>query len=262
MPPSKRSSSRPTEKRQWKSSHQDLLGNDQNQQKTISELFATSKIPSARLKNATADGVSPTKRLKFSHPTSPPSKPLTSAEMYSFPPSNTEQASKTDGKVDGPEVIDLTGSPTGGSPKPTPTRRRPSGTVRPATLKPHKGPRKLVVKNLKETPKADPELYYNQVWKQLDAALSAIFANEKMPYSFEELYKGVESLCRQDHAPAAYRKLREKCKQNVSLRVLEPLVQNASTADAVGTLGAIVKAWSTWTAQLVNHGYTSKRKFY
>ena len=260
MPPSKRSSSHSREKRQRKSSHQDLLGNDQNQQKTISELFATSKIPSARLGTTTADGVSPTKRLKYSHTTSPPSKPLTSAEMYSFPPSNTKHTSKADITVDGPEIIDLTGSPTSGSPKPTPTRRRPSGTVRPTTPKPHNGPRKLVVKNLKTTPKADPEQYYNQVWKQLDAALSAIFANEAMPYSFEELYKGVESLCRQDHAPAAYRKLREKCKQNVSLRVLEPLVQHASTADAVGTLGAVVKAWSTWTAQLVSHDCIPKKR--
>ena len=261
MPPSKRSSSHSREKRQWKSSHQDLLGNDQNQQKTISELFATSKIPSARLGTATADGVSPTKRLKYSHPTSPPSKPLTSAEMYSFP-SNIKQTSKTDGTVDGPEVIDLTGSPSGGSPKPTPTRRRPSGIVRPTTLKPHNGPKKIVVKNLKTTPKADPEQYYIQVWKQLDAALSAIFANEETPYSFEELYKGVESLCRQDYAQPVYRKLREKCKQNVSLRVLEPLVQDASTADAVGTLCAIVKAWSTWTAQLVNHGYNPPERIY
>ena len=255
MPSSKRSGCQSTEQTQWKLSHQSTPGSDQNPQKTLSELFATSEKPSVRPESIEAEGPSPSKRLKFSH-TSPSTtllpKNITTAEMYSFPPSTPKRNSSTNGAFSESEVIDLTGSPGAGTFKPASTRRKPSGTVRPTVSRPQSGPKKLVVKNLKKAPQADPEQYYNHVWNQLDAALSAIFVGGDMPYSFEELYKGVESLCRQDHAPAVYKKLREKCKQNVSVQVLEPLVQSASAVDTVDTLNAVVKAWSTWMAHLVN----------
>lgn len=246
MPPSKRSSKQTT-------SDQGLVRKDPDTQKTISELFSTSKKSTAGLGKVIADCVPPNKRIKISHPLDSPSvKALTPAEMYNFPSSSSKRTNNTYGTSDDAEVIDLTGSPHGGSPKPSPTRPRPGGTVRATALKPQNGPRKLFVKNLKKAPQADPEQYYKQVWKQLDAALSAIFADERMPYSYEELYKGVESLCRQDHGPAVYRQLRDKCKHNVSVRVLKPFVERASTANAVNTLDAVVTAWSTWTAQLVS----------
>lgn len=261
MPSSKRTSSQSTEQSHSRSSHRGPSNSDKNSQRTISELFATSKRLPASVDGTAAVGVPPSKRLKISHSISSPSPPpknLTPAEMYSFGPSTM---SRPIGSIHGvskkPEVIDLTGSVGDDLPKPALHRRKPSGTVRPMTLKPQSGPRKLVVKNLKKTSQADPEHYYKQVWNQLDTSLSAIFVGGKLPYSLEELYKGVESLCRQDHAPEVYKRLHENCKHNISTRVLEPLLQTASTVETTNTLDAVVKAWATWTGQLVSQLHTS-----
>lgn len=116
---------------------------------------------------------------------------------------------------------------------------------------PHTGARRLVVKNLRKAPRANPEDYFNRVWAQLDAALSAIFTSEKVPYSNEELYRGVENLCRQDKAPVLFQKLLEKCKHNVTTKVKEPLVAKARTKRNDNLLRAVVEAWSRWNSQLV-----------
>lgn len=123
--------------------------------------------------------------------------------------------------------------------------------VKPANFTPHTGARKLVVKNLRKTPRASPEEYFNRIWDQLDAALSAIFTDEKVPYSLEELYRGVENLCRQDKAPVLFQKLLEKCKHNVMTRVKDPLVAGARTKRDDDLLRAVVEAWSRWNTQLV-----------
>ena len=254
MPSSKCSSSKSTEQRQ-SNSYQDLTGSDRNPQRTISELFATSKKPIARPGSIEADGPSPGKRLKLSHSSSSNKSPpmaLAPADMYSFPSSTSKRSGDINGFSTESEVIDLTGSPGPRDNKPSPTRQKPSITVRPTALKSQNGPKQLVVKNLKKTPQADPEHYYKHVWNQLDAALSAIFVDGHLPCSLEELYRGVESLCRQNHAPTVYKSLREKCKHNVTTRVLGSLVQNASSASMVDVLGAVVKAWSHWKSQLVS----------
>lgn len=116
---------------------------------------------------------------------------------------------------------------------------------------PHTGARRLVVKNLRKAPRADPEDYFNRVWGQLDSALSAIFTGEKVPYSNEELYRGVENLCRQDKAPVLFQKLLEKCKHNITVRVKEPLVAGTRSKRNDDLLRAVVEAWSRWNSQLV-----------
>ncbi len=254
MPSSKRSSSKSTEQRQ-PNSCRDLKGSDRNPQRTISELFATSKKPIGRPDSIEADGPSPGKRFKLSHLTSSNKSPpmaLAPADMYSFPPSTLKPNGHINGFSAEPEVIDLTGSPRASDIKPSPTRRKPSITVRPTALKSQNGPKQLVVKNLRKTPQADPNHYYKQVWNQLDAALSAIFIDGHLPCSLEELYKGVESLCRQNYAPTVYKGLRDKCKHKVTTSVLGSLVQNTSTASPIDVLGAVVEAWSHWKAQLVS----------
>ena len=131
------------------------------------------------------------------------------------------------------------------------TASRKKEPTPPPNFTPHTGARKLVVKNLRRAPRASPEQYINRVWEQLDAGLSAIFADEKLPYSLEELYRGVENLCRQDRAPILFEKLLEKCKHNVTTRVKEPLVAEASSKDDVELLRAVVEAWSRWNTRLV-----------
>ena len=211
-------------------------------QKTISELFATSKQGSKDRGLEDLPGASPNKKPKLSHSTaesnmastSPP-RIIQEGDRFNFSNPTTRRA---------PETIDLTNSPNG-----SPAKKK-AVNGRPTNITPHTGPKMLMVKGLKKVSKPDPDEYYNRVWAQLDSALSAIFLREKLPYSMEELYKGVEIVCKQGRARGIYEKLCEKCAHDVSTRIKEPLLQASTTDSAVGVLNAVVHAWSTWSKQM------------
>lgn len=234
MPPISHSGSKPKDQRPRKQPCPMNGGDEPNPQKTISELFATSK---QGLKNREIDdlpGASPSKKLKADRATKM-ARTMRSEDMYKFPSPKSRQTS---------EVIDLTSSPNGSPAKGKLNNGRSTNN------KPHTGPKMLVVKGLRKVSRPDPDEYYNRVWGQLDAALSAIFTREKLPYSMEELYRGVEIVCKQERAPPLYKKLCEKCTRHISACVKEPLVQAADTESAVEVLEAVVRAWSTWSKQL------------
>ena len=207
-------------------------------QKTISELFAESKPIVHNTEGDDLPGAPLSKKLKRSLPGSEQWQPVQTkraADMYNFSSSNCRRTS---------EVIDLTDSPKGSPVKGKASMGRIQNTAS------HTGPRKLVIKNLKKVPRSDPDEYYNRVWHQLDAALTAIFEERKLPYSMEELYRGVEIACKQGRAPALYKKLCEKCAGNISNRVKEIFLQIVDTETAIETLDSVVRAWSTWSKQM------------
>lgn len=210
-------------------------------QKTISELFATSKHGSKDRGPEDLPGASPNKKLKLNHSTAESNMASTSAriiqegERFNFSNPATRRP---------PETIDLTSSPNG-----SPAKKK-AFNGRPTNITPHTGPKMLMIKGLKKTSKPDPDEYYNRVWAQLDTALSAIFLREKLPYSMEELYRGVEIVCKQGRAFEMYKKLCEKCTHDISSRVKEPLLQASITDSAVELLNAVVHAWSTWSKQM------------
>ncbi|MCJ1468858.1 hypothetical protein MMC07_007488 [Pseudocyphellaria aurata] len=217
-------------------------GNDLGPQKTLHGLFGNSKQNSES---------SPNKRLKLSQST--PGIDNTRAvpkikypgEMYNLDSTNTRA------RDDGGSTctIDLTNSVPSSPHKYSPNRNKATG-IRSAKSRPYTGPRNLVVKNLRETSRTDPNQYYDQVWAQLDAALSAIFRNEKIPCSKEELYRGVETLCRQDRAPPLYGKLWAKCREEIWRWLKEPLMKEALQAKDADTLQVVVEAWSRWSTHL------------
>ena len=217
---------------------------DPTTQKTISELFGSSKLTNYS-EGAASTALTPNKRLKLDHHCMTKDvvqvRTIHPEKMYSF--------SRTSSNSNG--VIDLTGSPDGSPSKGAFMQRRMSGAVRLTSFTPHMGAKKLVVKNFRRTSKANPDQYYEHVWNQLDAALSAIFSGEKPPYSLEELYRGVENICRQEKAPELYQRLSEKCKENVSTR-LRSLVGQVSGNSAISVLRSAVMAWTRWSGQLVN----------
>ncbi|KAL9099004.1 MAG: hypothetical protein Q9163_005433 [Psora crenata] len=219
-----------------------LLGN-QDPQRTIFELFATSKQDVQDREIEALPGTSQRKRLKHSHISQEPEnshrqvKLLHPSDMYNFS-ANPREASS--------EVIDLTSSPDGSPPM----REAPNDVFGADKITSSTGPRKLVVKNLKRPSGSGLEQYYREVWKRLDAALTAIIQEEKLPYSKEMLYSEVMILCRQDKAPSLYEKLYQKCTNDVSTRVKAPLIQLARTEPAVDVLNAVVEAWNTWSQQL------------
>lgn len=241
MPPVKLGGSQAIEQRKRKQSNPTEAKPEPYPQQTISELFATSKQGVKSLEADHLLGASPSKRPKHNHSTIEtdstltPMQALGAEDMFKFPSSRSRQTT---------EVIDLTVSSNS-----SPVRNRANG-IRPTNIGPHTGPKKLVVKNLKTAIKADPDEYYNTVWKRLEASLLAIFADEKLPYSNEELYRGVEIVCRQGKAAGLYTKLKSTCDWNLLHNLNEPLIQLSGNENAVDVLQSVVRAWSRWNKQL------------
>ena len=128
--------------------------------------------------------------------------------------------------------------------------RKKNNVVRPTNFTPSTG-KKLVVKNLKKTSKSNPDHYYGQMLGQLHAALDTILNHETQTYSMEELYKGVESICRQRKAEPLFQELQGRCKKHISGTVKNELLRNLGTEQGTDVLQLVTNAWATWKAQLV-----------
>jgi nuclear pore complex protein Nup205 len=202
------------------------------QQRTIADLFSNSKNHS-----------SPNKRLKRDPSDPAIASPLPPDKMYSF----------TSSRPNG--TIDLTTSPTKSFP------RSNSISGKPSNFAPNQGSKKLVVKNLRTTPKGNADQYLSKVLGQLDEALTEIFKDEQPTQSLEELYKGTENLCRQGRASDINKKLVERCKIHISTTLKNRLLEKAAVGKPVDTLRAVVDAWLNWNRQLVceNQGALSGR---
>ncbi len=176
---------------------------------------------------------SPSKRPKLNHH---PQQDLTAgvaSKMYNFSQ---------------PNLIDLTDG--NGPASLTTVQKKP--VVRSSATPTGSGPKKLVIKHVRKKSLVDPETYFNQVRLNLDAALSAIFSdNERMPRSNEELYKGVEHLCKQGRAATLFGSLVDKCRQGISSRFGQPLLARTSTLDDIAVLRAVTESWAAWKARLV-----------
>lgn len=233
--------SKPSDSKQWKASAKisgaDLA--DLTPQRTIPDLFAAST------QKCSAHGTepSPSKRLKLSH--SPPA-------MFDGGSLQQESSNPGEGTSSKLGIIDLTNSTPASPAKSLPSQQgKNNGKVRLVGFGQNKEPRKFVVKNLRKTPKTDLSVYYEKVWTQLEAAMSAIFSDEKMSCSKEELYTGVEILCRQGRAPWLYQKLWEKCKGEVARWAKEPLSDERLKEKDVDILNLVVQAWFRWMNHLV-----------
>ena len=158
--------------------------------------------------------------------------------MYSFP---TRHAI-------GSTVVDLTRSPTA---SPSQRTRRLSVTSRVDTSSTNGAPKRLMVKNLRTTPRSDPSQYLDKTFKALEDALTAIFNNQQPALSNEELYRGSENLCKLGKAKELWKMLQDRCKRHVSRDLSVPLVGRAGS-DSVDLLKDVLEAWSTWNKQLVS----------
>ena len=218
-----------------KSSSKAPLDNSQSSQTSIAALFAASKH-----KVVDSSTHPPNKRLKRAHSkaSGEPAeqiRPMTikAQDMYSF--NSTSPKTQT-------EVIDLTDSPNG-SPKKYLQKR-------PINFSNHTGAKRLMVKNFKTAPRASPDQYADQIWNQLEVALSAIFEGKNV--SLEELYRGVENVCRQGKASILFERLCEKCTSHVSINLKSSVIEGLDTATGVDVLRAAIKAWTVWKEQLVS----------
>lgn len=199
-----------------------------NQQATISELLrnkAQDELPSPT-----------TKRVRASLSSPPPNQP-SSGEMYSF----SNAGSKSSGPSTGGPVL----SNSALQPRPG---NAPSHQ---SNFTPHTGAKRLVVKNLKTGGRLNRDSYFDKVWGQLDAALSAIFSGGKPEISLEELYKGAENVCRQGRAAELSRRLQERCREHVTGKLHDSLVDKARMGSNIDTLRSVVEGWKVWQSMLV-----------
>ena len=71
-----------------------------------------------------------------------------------------------------------------------------------------------------------------------------------MTFPLEELYRGVENVCRQGHASIIHTRLKVKCKENVGRTLKIPILEKASEKN-VDVLRAVLAAWTRWKTQMV-----------
>lgn len=182
--------------------------------------------PSPSSKRPRPEAATPTSRS--------PNNPLAAKDMYSFSSRSPVQ--------NGNGVVDLTN---GNSPSP----RRISGAR--SGINPQTGAKKLVVKNLKTNTSWDSKAYLEKIWGQVDEALASIFKDRHEGFSKEELYRGVENVCRQGGASTLFSRLENRCRTHVERDMQEPLLQKASS-DNVTLLKAVLEEWSRWSKQMIS----------
>jgi len=151
---------------------------------------------------------------------------MSTASMYTF-------ASKAS-----PQTIDITSSP--------------DNSPRKAANMHAGGPKKMLVKNFRPARKVDPKVFLDQTWQKVDGALDTVFSQGVIDFSLEELYRGVENLCRQGLAKEACERLVVKCRAYIT-DTLKARVKETIGRKDVDVLRATLQAWATWQAQMVCH---------
>ncbi|KAG4301715.1 hypothetical protein PCANB_001784 [Pneumocystis canis] len=142
-----------------------------------------------------------------------------------------------------PEIIDLTTSPEEKN-----------------ILYPTNTTRKLTIKNFKKTSLESQEKYYNDVLQRLDTTLVNIFQKKKITWSLQELYKGVENLCKafnysnyeDSWAIKCYRLLETRSRESITSLLSSVLENITSFAQTEGDIVKIIieKGWEIWIEQI------------
>lgn len=120
----------------------------------------------------------------------------------------------------------------------------------PSNFQPHAGAKKLVIKNLRTTSRADLEEYYEKTWRELDDALTAVFNMEEPSVPLEVLCRGVEATCRHGRAQKLFGHLKERCKTYLEKQLL-PVLEREGAGTNVDALRAMWKFWSVWNEKSV-----------
>ncbi|KAI5812658.1 Cullin family-domain-containing protein [Pyronema omphalodes] len=198
------------------------------QQSAITDHFS----PRSQASSVFPPSVSRAKRSKPSSADEGENKPLTEATMLDFGTKDT--------------LVDLTAS--------SPPAMDLSDNINMATEKAlagqkPTGAKRLQIRNLKKPMKNSPDGYFNTTWQKLDTALTAIFNKERITYSLEELYRGVENVCRGGKAPEMFELLKERCDQYIAGSLRNKILHQVDE-DVVQVVRIVDSAWNQWQKQL------------
>ena len=78
--------------------------------------------------------------------------------------------------------------------------------------------KRLVIKNLKETPKSQEDSF-NKLWPCLEEAVKAIHNSKPVSMSLEILYQNVENICFEKKASQAYTGLKKLCEEHIKSEI-------------------------------------------
>jgi cullin-4 len=207
---------------------------------TVSDLLASqrSSIPHSQSSDDNSSISSKRQRLT---PSSTPFIPVAPTSMYQFK-SNRPPQRQTGAITVSHAVIDLTGS--------SPPPRALKVTRQPVISYPSKADTKVLqIRNLRTT-KPNVQAFYDQTVQKLDKALGLILQGAQVPYSNEDLYRGVENLCRQGRARDLYERLTsilEKHASSVVKARLSGLVNLGTPGPEA--LDSILSEWHIWKDQ-------------
>ncbi|KAF2658953.1 Cullin-domain-containing protein [Lophiostoma macrostomum CBS 122681] len=222
--------------------------------KSIRDLFTTQSKPNAaapplspsskrtRLDSSTTTAGATATAIAPATATSAPPV-MSTANMYHFPSRRADIPGST-------EIIDLSSSPDGSAKSSTPAKtgiRRATPNMHAATS--GTGPKRMLVKNFRPARKVDPKVFLEQTWGKVEGALDTVFAQGEIDFSLEELYRGVENLCRQGMAGDVCERLVKKCRGYVGGDLRGRVTDMAGRKD-VDVLRGCLGAWGVWMEQM------------
>ena len=200
-------------------------------QQDIADIFAAPKRPLTSTELALESSATKRRKQHLAEPSN-----MSDADMYSF------------SKPSGTTFIDLTKA----SPNKNGKLRRPNdkaprtNTVGGSNL----GAKKLEVRNLRKNLRSEPVIYREQTIAQLGNALDAIFVDRQPEASNEELYRGVENLCKFGKASDLSDFLFEKLNGHALSNLQQALLDKVGLK-STDLLGEVVRVWTKWKKQLV-----------
>ena len=166
-------------------------------------------------------------------------RPVTEATMMNFGAQETP--------------VDLTSPPPAASARRAPPpQATPLNSVKtpPKPTLQQSGAKRLQIKNFRASNENYTTGYTKTTWKSLDMALKAIYACEKIPMSREELYRGVENVCRAGGAHELHHQLLESCENYVS-KELKPKIEKNVGDEDIEVARQLNANWIQWEKQLV-----------
>ncbi|KAI9676636.1 MAG: hypothetical protein M1829_002953 [Trizodia sp. TS-e1964] len=179
-----------------------------------------------RSQKAHRRGYTPNKRLKDTSHESSSSPPQHNSTEYSF--FNMSESALTSSK----RPVDRGGVPQVHS------------------FQPHAGAKRMVVRTLGAECALGLDDYLEQTWARTDATLAALCTEESIPYSVEDIYRGIESICKQNAAAKMFRKLEARCHRHVKATLRDPLMANAASGlSDLDIVFAVRAAWLQWSEQ-------------
>jgi cullin-4 len=119
-----------------------------------------------------------------------------------------------------------------------------------SNFQPQAGAKKIVIKNLRTSNRADLAVYYDKIWLELDNALSSVFKEEEPAVPLETLCRGVDATCRYGRSEQLFNLLRDRCKGYLQKSML-PIIEAEGDGPNESMLRTVWKYWSVWNLQSV-----------